>query len=695
MSFRKFCLVLTCLIVLAVASFNMALSERPGTVSEVYLNPPFHDVSYICGEYNSTFFYAKNQTTGNFDSLSSSDDTAFQYAINNVTVAGGSVLIISGTYSVTLTLKTKVYLIIDKGATGITVSINAGATCTIEDRETGYIKYYAGGSLVTTVDYASGNVTTASVNVTTIYATTIDQLSSGQGVHILKLVVENGTSMPSSPVERQIFFRSDQGYLYVYNNSVWIQVGTTSYSNLTGTPDLTLYLTKDGATALTGNWNAGGSYGIYGLSWINCTALNATGLWWVGSDPSTSGWGASQKGYTWFSTADSKIKFWDGSAVQVLPSVGGGSVSVTMPYTYRIYASGSTYYMEDENGNVDFSNTNASQVWFMTIGNCSDGDSIFIKNGVYTVNNSWTDGGKNNIKLELDSGAHIVAANNFNNRLLWLSGVTGWHIIGGEWDGNQANQGVPNGQKHVGIQIDGYSSNCTIERTAVHNIKQFGIWIMESSNCVVSDSDVYDIGWNGMQLGDYSDHLTAVNCRVWDCGDIGIDLMKGNFLSAIGNHVWNMTNTKTDWRLGQNGIEIEDVSSFCTIQGNTIENVKGNGIQVHGNHNLICNNVLNNTDSDSGYEAAIYCAVMNNSRIANNIINAPQIHTEGIWLQNVCCYNVINDNTISVGEAAIVFLSGCDYNWVAAGNDMRGSADGVDDTDGGVGNIVSAENLGA
>lgn len=75
-----------------------------------------------------------------------------------------------------------------------------------------------------------------------------------------------------------MFFRSDLGFLYVQNDSQWVQLGTTLYSNLTGTPDLTVYLNKNGATALTGDWNIGGSYGVYGATWLNSTQINALGF---------------------------------------------------------------------------------------------------------------------------------------------------------------------------------------------------------------------------------------------------------------------------------------------------------------------------------------------------------------------------------------------------------------------------------
>ena len=121
------------------------------------------------------------------------------------------------------------------------------------------------------------------LNATNLYCASINQLVSGQGVSILNLIVQSGTSFPSPGINDEVFYRSDQGILYVDNSGSWTPTGSSSgngsmpqtypYANLTGVPVL---LFANGSQVLTANWNAGGgTYGIYGLSFLNATSINA------------------------------------------------------------------------------------------------------------------------------------------------------------------------------------------------------------------------------------------------------------------------------------------------------------------------------------------------------------------------------------------------------------------------------------
>jgi hypothetical protein len=121
----------------------------------------------------------------------------------------------------------------------------------------------------------------ANLNVTSLYCTSIDALSAS-GIQILNLTVENGTAFPSDPKQNQVFWKQDEALLYVYNDT-WVPIGyqyqtqTLPYTNITGTPDLTVYLFNNGTRALTGDWNLGGSYGVYGATWLNSTSISLSG----------------------------------------------------------------------------------------------------------------------------------------------------------------------------------------------------------------------------------------------------------------------------------------------------------------------------------------------------------------------------------------------------------------------------------
>jgi hypothetical protein len=47
----------------------MSVPAKPGYLADIYVYPPFNAESYIIGSYNSTYYFAKNGTTGNYDHL--------------------------------------------------------------------------------------------------------------------------------------------------------------------------------------------------------------------------------------------------------------------------------------------------------------------------------------------------------------------------------------------------------------------------------------------------------------------------------------------------------------------------------------------------------------------------------------------------------------------------------------------------
>lgn len=131
-----------------------------------------------------------------------------------------------------------------------------------------------------------------SENVTCIdlYTSAINESSAGGKVKVYNLIVENGTSFPSTPAENQVFLRTDHDLLYVYNGSSWRTVGYRDHGNMTGLSDddHPIYLLASGARQLTGDWDVG-SHGIIGVTWLNATNIDVTALYVATITESTSG----------------------------------------------------------------------------------------------------------------------------------------------------------------------------------------------------------------------------------------------------------------------------------------------------------------------------------------------------------------------------------------------------------------------
>ena len=384
--------------VASMGLYQYALSTvGPGEQSEQWYSPEM-EATYLVGPFNSTFFFARNHTGyglsayEGYELVSSNDTDLIQYCVNVSSTDGGKVFVKPGSYAASVTLKNKVRLVLEKGAATVTVTINASATAVLEDWNAGRVRYWKSGTVTWDSNLDAGSLTTLSsvlsgaLNVTTIYVTTIDSLVAATGTKILKLIVENGTSFPTTNlVDCRMFYRWDEGYLYLYNNSAWKQVGTTLYSNLTGTPDLTTLVYVNGTNALTGNWNVGGSYGIYGATWVNATNLSANYVYFgsLTSDPVS-----PTAGQLWYRSDLDTLYFYNGTGIVVIPSIGGGSTSSYMlPFTYTIYKSGSNHVMEKYDGTT-WSSTNAALVLQNALGNCSAGGTIAVKGGRYDLGSS-------------------------------------------------------------------------------------------------------------------------------------------------------------------------------------------------------------------------------------------------------------------------------------------------------------------
>ena len=94
------------------------------------------------------------------------DDAVIQYAIDNCTSAGGTVFVKTGSYSANIAAKNNLILVIERGATGITISIDSGATCWVVDYNAGRTRFYSAGTLVWDEDYAAGKIITTDIKFT-------------------------------------------------------------------------------------------------------------------------------------------------------------------------------------------------------------------------------------------------------------------------------------------------------------------------------------------------------------------------------------------------------------------------------------------------------------------------------------------------------------------------------------------------
>ena len=119
------------------------------------------ETDVIVWQYNSTFYASRNMSTLMVIELLANDTEVINNQINNLTANGGSIWIKTGAYAANVILKTKIRLIIDQNATGITVTLNAGATALLEDYGSApaRVRYWKAGVLTWDSNLDAGSLT--------------------------------------------------------------------------------------------------------------------------------------------------------------------------------------------------------------------------------------------------------------------------------------------------------------------------------------------------------------------------------------------------------------------------------------------------------------------------------------------------------------------------------------------------------
>jgi hypothetical protein len=156
-SLRTFGVIL--LVAIAVTGlFAYQVAQSTYTSTPLYLDAIPSTATYVV-EADGAGNFRAIRYDGYLAYDSTNDDYTIQYAINQTTSSGGLVYVKSGSYSASVVLKDKVHLIIEEGATGITVSVNDSATCQLWDHNAGRIRYFVDGAATMDIDLASGTIT--------------------------------------------------------------------------------------------------------------------------------------------------------------------------------------------------------------------------------------------------------------------------------------------------------------------------------------------------------------------------------------------------------------------------------------------------------------------------------------------------------------------------------------------------------
>ncbi len=321
----------------------------------------------------------------------------------------------------------------------------------------------------------------------------------------------------------------------------------------------------------------------------------------LGSDPVTSGWGISEKGQMWFNTSNNTLCYWDG---EVKVDLGVSSKVEALPYSFLVYTDGTYYYaVNGSNWKVVNKSTNASAVINNAIGNCTNGDSVFTKDGLFSLDHTivipWSNfkfgGSGNGTILNMTTETTCIRINGTASNPLHDVQISDLQIKGLE----------------TGYGYDGVYSNFTHRLTVSHvDVSSIGVYdpTISSENgimfgpgcqdCLAFDCTAYKCGTNGILM--YGDsNYPVLRCKAIACKSYGNASATGGGCIGFSFSGWAQDCKYIDcdaFNLTDNGLKFEGFGATtpvrCEFQGGVISNVglgDVNAIRIGDGSNPVSN----------------------------------------------------------------------------------------------------------
>lgn len=441
-----------------------------GDVGEVWIQPPFNEATYVVGKYNNTFYYARSSRTGQYEWLSINDDTVLQNAVDATNVdGGGSVYVKAGTYSLSVTVKDNVQLILEKGATGITISIDAGATCWVQDYNAGRTRFYSSGTLMWDENHATGTISTLvwndSWNQTVLWVvenytsllwrgdwnTTVQNI-----VDLYDLAWKNGWNVTVQDVIDNFDSLSWKG---LWNTTIEaiIDVYDIGWNNNWNSTVQDIIDNYD--INWNTNWNSTVEDIIANYVWQNSLDMNQHQIvnmtFWSGTSfPS-----GPAEGQPYWRTDLDIFYIYNGTAWESMAEGTQGPTGTLegeQPYSYLVFTNATATYMQNgTTGAIDAYSTNDGQIINWALGNGTG--IVFVKAGEHSITATITLGTKDWLVGE---GSATVLAKK--------SGVDPLILMDGIWSGIEKIQLDGEDRAGDGIKL---TSNCNGYGVVVRDCK--------------------------------------------------------------------------------------------------------------------------------------------------------------------------------------------------------------------------------
>lgn len=514
---------------ICVAILQYALSQAyVGDVSEVWVQPPFHEASYVVGKYNSTFYYAQNSTTGELEFLTSNATFVVQSCLDNLPSIGGKVSLVGGNYYFTTPLifpdKTFTFAGINQHTTILYAQINGDYLIKIGDGVALYDNIHIEDAWLRP---DSGYTPSGLVFINYSKQINFRRVAMSYLTTAQSYCVYADSSWTIKFFESTFFNTQNCIYIvdgYIYASDTYFDA--YDYGGASGEPyhygvyalnshgnfhRCTFETNPTTGIGFLGNFTRYSNFidchfeaeqNLYDV-WLtsNCDrnsyVIAGTGLqndWYdpsmrlviVGNSatgdygwfippriahPTTTGWTTNQTGFTWYCTTHDLIEMWNGTHIVDLgtgaqgPAGESGTLEGWQPYSYLVFENATaTYMLNGETGDIDDSCATSAT---QIVFNWCIGN---LSGGglIYVVGSTYTV----NDSIDLDTGDVTILGEQYGTVTFSASsGLTGavFHITSSN-----------NRLEHFGIDCNVYGTHGIHIDNTQRNII-YDVWIQDAA----------------------------------------------------------------------------------------------------------------------------------------------------------------------------------------------------------------------
>jgi hypothetical protein len=361
------------------------------------------------------------------------------------------------------------------------------------------------------------------------------------------------------------------------------------------------------------------------------------------------------------------------------------------PATYVIYQSGGTIYaVNGITGNVDYSGTDAATVINLALAALSNGGTLFIRNGIYSIGTNLT---PNSYTLIVGESWNTILQATVNSRIILVSGKTGVEVHSLQVNGNGY-------VSNYDLIYFGSCTDCKVQDVYAQQVigAAGGVNANGCTRVDVADSKFYQCYGYAVSFNTGTVDSNMVRCKATDCGSFSaaFEVLGASSTPCLRVHIidCHVNYTGNAHYPPQYGMELCSYTYDSTIEGGSVVGAV-NGLMVDdgsGGHSRNLGAIGVNVVSCTGYGICVYGPHSTVTGCTVYECTVAGITVEAAATGSTITGNVINRPT-SANNCLLIYASNCTFD----GNIIWGNNGclGINFQPGALSNILTGNQISA